>query len=97
MRSLIVASLTIVMLMCATSASARGWRDLRIDASSEAGFDESVQQMRDQLPGNRVVLFDLVLQDLKARFAPPEYRQQLNGLGYKPSSILARRRYGIGI
>jgi hypothetical protein len=71
------------MLVCAASASARGWRDLRIDASSDSRLNDSVQQMRDELPYHHALLFVLTLKDLKARFSPAEYRQQLDGLGYK--------------
>lgn len=89
MRSLVVVSLAALMLVCGVSASARGWRDLRIDASSTSRFDESIQQMRDELPYNRAVLFVLVLQDLKARVTPEEYRQRLDGLAYKDIARLA--------
>ncbi len=89
MRSFVVASLTVLMLVCSASASARGWRDLRIEASSDSQFVESVQQMRDELPYHRAVLFDLVLRDLKTRLAPTEYRQQLSGLSYKQIVHLA--------
>jgi hypothetical protein len=77
------------MLVCGANARASGWRDLRIDASSDSRLDDSIQQMRDKLPYNRAVLFDLVLQDLKTRFAPTEYRQQLDGLTYKQVVRLA--------
>ncbi len=89
MRSFVVASLTVLMLVCATSASARGWRDLRIDASSDSRFNESVQQMRDELPYHHARLFGLVLKDLETRLAPAEYRQQLKGLSYKQIAHLA--------
>ena len=97
MRSFVVASLTVLLVVGGANASASGWRDLRIDASSDSRFDESVQQMRDELPYHRAVLFILVLQDLKARFAPAEYRQQLNGLAYNEiirlgSAAVAERR-----
>ncbi len=83
MRTCVLASLTVLMLVCGANANARGWRDLRIDASSDSRFNDSVQQMRDELPHNRAVLFVLTLNDLKARLAPAEYRERLNGLTYK--------------
>ena len=91
MRSLVVVSLAVLVLVCGASANAnaRGWRDLRIDASSTSRFDDSIQQMRDELPYNRAVLFVLVLQDLKARLTPDEYRKQLDGLAYKDIARLA--------
>jgi len=83
MRRFVVASLTILVLACGANASAGGWRDLRIDASSDSQLAESVQQMRDELPYHHAVLFVLTLKDLKARFTPAEYRAHLNGLTYK--------------
>jgi hypothetical protein len=70
------------MLVCGAGASASGWRDLRIDASSDARFNDSIQQMRDELPYHRALVFVLTLKDLKARFSPVEYREHLNGLTY---------------
>ncbi len=89
MRSFVVASLTVLMLVCATSASARGWRDLRIDASSDSRFTDSIQQMRNELPYNKALLFGLVLTNLETRLAPAEYRQRLDGLTYKQIAHLA--------
>jgi hypothetical protein len=89
MRSFVVASLTVLMLVCGANASAGGWRDLRIDASSDSSFSESAQQMRDELPYNRAVLFVLILQDLEMRLTPTEYRAQLDGLSYKQIVHLA--------
>lgn len=88
MRSLVVASLTVLVLVSASSASAREWRNLRIDSSSDSTFQESVQRMRTQLPYHHAVLFDLVLEDLKT-FAPTEYRQRLDGLSYRQIARLA--------
>jgi hypothetical protein len=89
MRTFVVTSLTVLMLMCGANAGASGWRDLRIDASSDSRFDASIQQMRDELPYNRALLFGLILQDLKARLTPTEYRAQLDGLEYKQIAHLA--------
>jgi hypothetical protein len=84
-----VPSLTVLILVCGASASASGWRDLRIDASSDTRFNDSIQQMRDELPYHHARLFVLVLKDLKTRFSPTEYRGQLNGLSYKQIAHLA--------
>ena len=83
MRSVVVASLTVLMLVWGANASASGWRDQRIDASSDSRFADSIQQMRDELPYSRGVLFVLTLQDLKSRLSPLDYREHLNGLTYK--------------
>ena len=89
MRSFAVVCLTVLMLIVGGHASASGWRDLRIDASSDSRFDGSIQQMRDKLPFHHARLFDLVIKDLKTRLAPAEYRQQLDGLSYKQIARLA--------
>lgn len=89
MRTFVVTSLTVLLLVCGASANARGWRDLRIDASSDARFNESVQQMRDELPYHHARLFVLVLKDLKTRLSPTEYREHLSGLSYKQIAHLA--------
>ena len=89
MRSFVVASVTVLMLVYGASASARGWRDLRIDASSDSRFNDSIQQMRDELPYHHALFFVMTLKDLKARFSPAEYRQQLDGLSYKQIAHLA--------
>jgi len=85
MRSFMVVCLTVLMLIVGgyASASPSGWRDLRIDASSDARFNDSIQQLRGQLPYDRAVLFVLTLKDLKGCFSPAEYRELLNGLTYK--------------
>ena len=89
MRTCLVAFFALLMLACGVNANARGWRDLRIDASSESRFADSVQQMRDELPYHHALFFVLTLKDLKARFAPAEYRRQLDGLSYKQVARLA--------
>ncbi len=89
MRRFVVTSLTVLMLVCGANANASGWRDLRIDASSDSRFTDSIQQMRDELPYHRAVLFVIVLKDLKTHLAPAEYRQRLDGLTYKQIAHLA--------
>src|SRR5260221_101341 len=89
MRTFVVTSITVLLLACGASANASGWRDLRIDASSDSRFTDSVQQMRGELPYHHAVLFVLVLKDLETRFAPAEYHRQLDGLGYKQVVHLA--------
>ncbi len=83
MRSFVVAALTVLILVFGANANARGWRDLRIDASNDSRLDASVQQMRDELPFHHARLFGLVVVDLKTRLSPAEYRKQLDGLSYK--------------
>lgn len=89
MRTRVVVSLAVSILLAAASANASGWRDLRIDASSDSRFTDSIQQMRDDLPYHRALLFVIVLKDLKTHLAPAEYRQRLDGLTYKQIAHLA--------
>jgi hypothetical protein len=87
---------TVVVLAVALAgtASAAGWRSLRLDASSEAAFNESVALFKDKLPPSRRHAFERVLQDvwtqgtLKAsaeqrEFTKADYFAQLDGLAYK--------------
>ena len=91
MPKLIVAVLALVL---AGTASAAGWRSLRIDASSEASFAKSVEEFRDKLTPSRRVAFVRSLQDIRihgSQFAVEEQREytdadflrQIHGLGYE--------------
>jgi hypothetical protein len=89
MRTLVVVSLAASILLGAASANASSWRDLRIDASSDSRFTDSIQQMRDELPYHKALLFVIVLKDLKTHLAPADYRQRLDGLTFKQIAHLA--------
>jgi hypothetical protein len=88
--------LTVVVLAIALAgtASAAGWRKLRIDASSEANFQKSVALFQDKLSPSRRVAFDLSLQDIwihgsrlaeeqQREYTEADYFRQLDGLGYE--------------
>jgi hypothetical protein len=47
----------VLAIVLAGSASAAGWRSLRIDASSEQAFNESVGVFREKLPYVRHYVF----------------------------------------
>jgi hypothetical protein len=75
-------------------ASAAGWRDLRIDASSEAGFDQSVEVLRDKLTKSRRHAFERALEDLwtqrtqdalaaQREYTEGDYYAELDGLSYE--------------
>jgi hypothetical protein len=84
----------VLAVVLAGSASAAGWRSLRIDASSEDAFDRSVSALTDKLPRVRRVVFERSLQDIwvegvKAAqaggrdYTVTDYLRELDGLGYK--------------
>ena len=57
-------ALTVLAVALAGTASAAGWRSMRIDARSEADFTASVSALRDKLPQVRRHVLDLALNDL---------------------------------
>jgi hypothetical protein len=91
MLKLTVAVLAIAL---AGTASAAGWRSLRIDASSEAAFEESVATFQDKLSPSRRVAFARSLQDVwlqgtqranaaQREYTRADYFQELDGRGYE--------------
>ena len=77
----------------AGTASAAGWRDLRIDASSEAAFAQSMEAFKEKLPRAQRYVFVLAMQDIWVQgveaakatdreYTGIEYFRQTNGLGY---------------
>jgi hypothetical protein len=91
MLKLMVGMLAVVL---AGSASAAGWRSMRIDASSEDTFNESVTALQDKLPRVRRHVFEESLKDIWAagtkaaaadarEYAIADYLREVDGLGYK--------------
>ena len=91
MLKLTVAVLAVAL---ASSASAAGWRKLRIDASSDTSFQESVALFQDKLSPSRRVAFAMSLEDIwlagsrlaeeqQREYTRADYLRQLDGLGYK--------------
>ena len=90
MLKLTVAVLAVAL---AGSASAEGWRSLRIDASDEAAFKESVALFQSKLSPSREHAFNRALQDIWAQgtekasadqseYTSSDYFRQLDGLTY---------------
>src|SRR5690348_12159968 len=90
MLKLTVAVLAIVL----ASSAAAGWRNLRIDGSSEEAFAKSLDEFKDKLsPAHRYVcgeaLKDIWVQGERAaqaeqrEYTDSEYYAQVHGLGYK--------------
>ena len=91
MLKLTVAVLAVVL---AGTASASGWRSLRIDASSEATFSESIATFNEKLSPSRRIAFVRSLQDIwlhgtklaveeQREYTEADYLRQVHGLGYE--------------
>jgi hypothetical protein len=83
----------VIAVVLAGTASAAGWRSLRIDASSEASFSESVAEFQEKLSPVRRYVFASALQDIwvlgtknagveQREYTESDYLRQLDGLGY---------------
>jgi hypothetical protein len=88
--------LTVVVLAIALAgtASAAGWRSLRLDGSSEAGFEKSLAEFREELTNGRRYAFILALHDVweqgtknaeaeQREYTAADYLRDLDGLGYE--------------
>ena len=91
MLKLGVAVLAIVL---AGSASAAGWRNLRVDGSSEEAFAKSLETFRDKLSPARVYVFGEALKDIwlqgakvaeaeQREYTAADYYARLDGLTYE--------------
>jgi hypothetical protein len=91
MLKLTVAVLAIAL---AGSASAAGWRSMRIDASSEASFKTSLEAFKEKLSPARQQVLGLALQDIwtqgtkeanaaQREYTASDYYRQIDGLGYE--------------
>jgi hypothetical protein len=87
-------TVAVLAVVLASSASAAGWRKLRIDASSEAAFTVSVNTFQEKLTPSRRVAFALSLEDIwlngtrlaeeqQREYTQADYLRQLDGLGYE--------------
>jgi hypothetical protein len=87
-------SVALLAIALAGTASAAGWRSLRIDASSEASFNQSVELFRDKLSPSRRHAFERSLQQIwlqgeneaaasQREYTQDDYFAQLDGLGYE--------------
>jgi len=91
MLKLTVAVLAVAL---AGTASAGGWRSLRVDASSEAAFEQSLAEFKDKLSPGRRYAFGESLKDVwvagtqaaeaeQREYAAADYYRQLDGLSYE--------------
>ena len=84
--------LTLVVLAVAfAGTAAAGWRDLRVDGSSDEAFAQSMTAFKDALSPQREYVFGEALKDIwiqrataaaaeQREYAPDEYYKLLNGL-----------------
>ncbi len=85
----------IIFAAVASSAGASGWRDLRIDATTQSAFEKSVADFQRLLPSDRRLYFEVSLQEIWHAVAEglgPEatmdkataaYFKRLDGLRYE--------------
>ncbi|HEY3518322.1 MAG TPA: hypothetical protein VGL98_14835 [Gammaproteobacteria bacterium] len=77
----------------ASTAGAAGWRDLKIDGSSEAAFHRSLEAFNAELSRERNQVFTAALMDIwlkgtadakadQREYTVGDYHAQLDGLGY---------------
>ena len=86
-------AVAVLAVALAGTASAAGWRSLRIDGSSEASFAESVNTFKDKLSLSRRYAFAWALQDIwvkgvkdaeaaQREYGATDFFRQVDGLGY---------------
>ena len=91
MLKLVVAVFAIAL---AGTAGAAGWRDLKIDGSSEAAFRRSLEAFNEELSPERHQVFTAALMDIwvqgtevakanQREYTVNDYRTQLDGLSYE--------------
>ena len=84
----------VLALALAGTAGAANWKDLRVDASSEAAFEQSLDVFKEKLSPERQHVFTAALTDIwllgtqkaqadQRQFTVNDYYQQLHGLSYE--------------
>ena len=94
--------LTVVVLAVAFAgtASAAGWRDLRVDGSSEEAFARSMTEFKDELSLRREYVFGEALKDIwiqgataakaeQREYTADEFYERIDGLSYEEVITLA--------
>jgi hypothetical protein len=87
-------AMAVVSLALVGSASAAGWRSLRVDASSEAAFEQSLAEFKDKLSPAREHVFGEALKDIwlkgsqaaeaaQREYTASDYYRQVDGLDYE--------------
>jgi hypothetical protein len=87
-------TIAFLAIALAGSAGAAGWKDLRIDASSETAFEQSLAEFKDELSTARRHVFGQALKDIwvkghqealagEREYTAADYYRQLDGLTYE--------------
>ena len=87
-------TIAVLAVALAGSASAAGWRSLRVDGTSEDGFSKSLAVFKEELPPARYYVLLQALQDMwvagtksaeagQGEYTDADYLRQLDGLTYK--------------
>lgn len=87
-------TVAVLVVALAGTASADGWRNLRIDAANEASFAQSIEAFTGKLSLARREVFVHALQDIwvdglaaakaaNREYTPSEYFRQVDGLKYE--------------
>jgi hypothetical protein len=87
-------TLALVAIALAGTASAAGWRSLRVDATSESAFERSLAEFKDKLSPARIDVFGAALKDIWAEgkkaaeaeqreYTTADYYRQVDGLSYE--------------
>jgi hypothetical protein len=86
-------TIAVLAFALAGSASAAGWRSLRVDGSSEEAFAQSLEAFKDKLSPARRYVFGEALKDIwfegaraaqaeQREYTDDEYYAAVDGLGY---------------
>jgi hypothetical protein len=87
-------TIAVLAIALAGTATAAGWRSLRVDASSEAAFEQSLAEFKDKLSPARRYVFGESLKDIwvqgnqsataeQREYTDADYYRQLDGLSYE--------------
>jgi hypothetical protein len=90
----------VLAVVLASSATAAGWRDLRVDASSEEAFTKSLEAFKEKLSSPRVSVFGEALKDIwiqganaaeaeQRDYTADEFYERIDGLSYEEVITLA--------
>ena len=84
----------VLAVVLTSSATAAGWRDLRVDATSEEAFAKSLETFKEKLSSPRASVFGEALKDIwiqsataaeaeQREYTADEYYRLLDGLSYE--------------
>ena len=82
-----------VLAVVLAGTAAAGWRDLRVEGTGEAAFEQSLAEFKDKLSRARQQVFAAALRDIwdegrnaaaaeQRQYTTADYHRQLDGLSY---------------